>query len=210
MEMPSEIIEAQAVGRVGCPAGQEATSELFHFWIPSDTLVEKTQLVTCHSSIAGQELEFYAIINEVHRSSRKKSMGAEFDEADGDLEYAPPFESEGCTWAEAAILRTEPPFFTPPRERSTVHLANAKDAEFAYRADEIDDDKRFPVGLVRNGGRQVLGPGFIDLDYLLGTNGGHMNVNGAAGTRHQIEFSDVCQLAVVARSANASAHTAQR
>ncbi len=178
----------RAVGRVGCPLGQEATSELFHFWIPTDTLVEKTQLVTCRSVIAGQELHFYAIINEVHRSSRKKSMGAEFDEADGDLGYAPPFESEGCTWAEAAILRTEPPYFTPPRERATVQLANAKDAEFAYRADEIDDDKRFPVGLVRNGGREVLGPGFIDLDYLLGTNGGHMNVNGAAGRGTKSSF----------------------
>ena len=179
-----------AVGRVGCPLGQEATSELFHFWIPTDTLVEKTQLVTCRSVIGGQELHFYAIINEVHRSSRKKSMGAEFDEADGDLDYAPPFESEGCTWAEAAILRTEPPFFTPPRERSTVNLATADDAFMAFRADEIKPNRNLPVGLIKNGGRRemTLGPGFIDLDYLLGTNGGHMNVNGAAGRGTKSSF----------------------
>ncbi|MDF2441249.1 MAG: hypothetical protein JWN98_2233 [Abditibacteriota bacterium] len=174
---------------MGCPAGQEATSELFHFWIPSDALVEKTQLITCRSEVAGEKLAFYAIINEVFRSSRKRSMGHEFDESDGDLNYAPPFQSEGCTWAEAAILRTEPPFFTPPRERSQVLLATAEDADFAYFADEVKEKgTHFPVGLVRNGGRQTLGPGYIDLDYLLGTNGGHMNVNGAAGRGTKSSF----------------------
>ncbi len=185
----SEIL-VRPVGRIGCPAGQEATSELFHFWIPDDALVEKTQLVTCQSTIGGQDLKFYAIINEVHRSSRKKSMGHEFDEADGDLGYTPPFQSEGCTWAEAAILRTEPPYFTPPRERSEVALAQADDAQMAYRADEIKDGRKLAVGLIKNGGRRemTLGPGFIDLDYLLGTNGGHMNVNGAAGRGTKSSF----------------------
>jgi hypothetical protein len=176
------------IGRVGCPAGQEANSELFHFWVPSDSLVEKTQLVTCHSEIAGEKLAFYAIINEVYRSSRKRSMGQEFDEADGDLDYAPPFQSEGCTWAEAAILRTNPPFFTPPRERSEVLLARAQDADMAYWKDDIREDQALPVGLVKNGGRSTLGAGYIDLDYLLGLNGGHLNVNGSAGRGTKSSF----------------------
>jgi DNA helicase HerA-like ATPase len=185
----STLNAANELGRVGCPAGLEANSELFHFWVPSDALVEKTQLITCRSEIAGEKLTFYAIINEVFRSSRKRSMGQEFDESDGDLHYAPPFQSEGCTYAEAAILRTEPSIFTPPRERSEVLLATAEDADFAYYADEVKEKgTHFPVGLVRNGGRQTLGPGYIDLDYLLGTNGGHMNVNGAAGRGTKSSF----------------------
>src|SRR5687767_14448274 len=95
--------ERTCIGRVGAPGGQEATSECFTFWVPPDALVEKTQLVTCQSRIAGQEFTFYAIIDEVNRSSRKRSMGHEVDEADGDLSYEPPFASEGYTWAEAAI-----------------------------------------------------------------------------------------------------------
>src|SRR5688500_13802499 len=80
------------IGRVGAPVAQEATSECFTFWVPPDALVEKTQLVTCQSRIAGQEFTFYAIVDEVHRSSRKRSMGHEVDEADGELTYEPPFE----------------------------------------------------------------------------------------------------------------------
>lgn len=173
--------ERLCIGRVGAPGGQEATSECFTFWVPPDALVEKTQLVTCESKIAGQDFTFYAIIDEVHRSSRKRNMGHEVDEADGDLSYEPPFASEGYTWAEAAILRTEPPLLTPPRERSDVMLAQAADAEMAYRVDEIDERNKLKIGLIKNGGNNTVGPGTIDLAYVLGENGGHMNVNGTAG-----------------------------
>lgn len=176
------------IGRVGAPAQQEATSDQFFFWIPPDALVEKTQLVTCESQIAGQQYTFYAIVEEVHRRSRKRDMGNEIDEGDGDLSYVPPFESEGYTYASASILRTEPAVFTPPRERSDVLLAGPTEAGIAYGSDEIERSRALGVGLIKNGGNRLAGPGLIDLDYLLGVNGGHMNVNGAAGRGTKSSF----------------------
>ena len=44
------------------------------------------------------------------------------------------------------------------------------------------------VGLVKNGGSRIAGPGAIDLDYLLGVNGGHLNVNGTAGRGTKSSF----------------------
>jgi hypothetical protein len=67
----------------------------------------------------------------------------------------------------------------PPRERSEVLLARAAEARIAYSADEIE--RPLVAGLIKNGGDKTAGPGVIDLDYLLGRNGGHMNVNGSAG-----------------------------
>jgi hypothetical protein len=176
------------IGRVGAPAQQEATSDKFFFWIPPDALVEKTQLITCESQIAGQQYTFYAIVEEVHRRSRKRDMGNEIDEGDGDLGYIPPFESEGYTYASASILRTEPAVFTPPRERSDVLLAGPAEAGIAYGADEIEPARALSVGLIKNGGDRLAGPGAIDLDYLLGINGGHMNVNGSAGRGTKSSF----------------------
>jgi len=177
------------IGRVGAPARFEATSEEFYFWVPPDALVEKTQLLTCRSQIGAHEVTFYAIVDEVMRTSRGRSMGGEMDGYDGDLSYEPPFESEGCTYALASVLRAHPPILTPPRERSEVFLAGSGEAAFAYRVDDIDgDDKRLDVGLIKNGGQGLAGPGAIDLDYLLGTNGGHLNVNGAAGRGTKSSF----------------------
>jgi hypothetical protein len=174
------------IGRVGAPPRQEATSGRFFFWVPPDALVERTQLVTCESTIAGRSFTFYAIVDEVYRSSRKRSMGHEVDEADNDLAYEPPFTSEGYTWASATILRTSPAVLVAPRERSDVLLAGPEEAQIAYDADEIE--RKLPVGLIKNGGDQLAGPGYIDLDYLLGVNGGHLNVNGSAGRGTKSSF----------------------
>ena len=44
------------------------------------------------------------------------------------------------------------------------------------------------VGRLRNGGTAYVGPAVIDLAYLLGENGGHMNVNGIAGLGAKSSF----------------------
>src|SRR5947209_824028 len=172
------------IGRVGAPPQKEATSTNFFFWLPPDTLVETTQLITCLSTLAGVSYTYHAIVSEVYRQSRKRSMGAEIDEADGDLNYQPPFENDGFTYASASILRSE--VFTPPQERSPVYLASADNARTAYGAEDITNG--LDIGLIKNGANQIAGPGCIDLDYLLGTNGGHMNVNGSAGRGTKSSF----------------------
>ncbi len=172
------------IGRVGAPPQKEATSTNFFFWLPPDTLVETTQLITCLSTLAGVPYTYHAIVSEVYRQSRRRSMGAEIDEADGDLNYRPPFENDGFTYASASILRSE--VFTPPQERSPVYLASADNARTAYGAEDITNG--LDIGLIKNGANQIAGPGCIDLDYLLGTNGGHMNVNGSAGRGTKSSF----------------------
>ncbi len=174
------------IGRVGAPPQHEATSRIFYFWVPPDALVETTQLVTCESNIGGRVFTFYAIVNEVHRCSRKRNMGHEVDEMDSNLANEAPFDIEGYTYAEASILRVAPPALTAPRERSKVYLARDEDAQLAYGADEIENP--LAVALVKNGGVELAGRGMIDLDYLLGINGGHLNVTGAAGRGTKSSF----------------------
>ncbi len=168
-----------AIGKVASPPRRESTSEEFYFWVAPDTLVEKSQIVRTESEIGGQRLVFYGLIKEVYRQSRQSDLGEEFDRHDGDITYQPPFDSPGFTYAAVTILRTEPAMMTPPKEGSDVFLGGEREAYMAYGADEIE--KPLAVGLVKNGGTRLIGPGRIDLDYLLGANGGHLNVNGVAG-----------------------------
>jgi DNA helicase HerA-like ATPase len=178
--------QRRVIGKVASPPMREATSDEFHFWVPRGELVEKTQIVYTESQIGREKIEFYAVVNEVYRQSRKRSIGEEFDTFDGDISYEPEFGAEGVTFATASILRTQPPVLTPPLEQSSVFLGNENDASKAYGADEVENP--LSVGLIKNGGSIVAGPGVIDLDYLLGINGGHMNVNGAAGRGTKSSF----------------------
>lgn len=185
------------IGRVGAPPGLEATSREFHFWVPDEALVEVSQIVTVESRVRDIDADgtptettvtHYALVEEVRRTSRRKGMGHEYDESDGDLTETPPFGSEGMTYAQASILRADPPRLTPPRERSEVLLASESEARAAYGAADGELENPLAVGLIRNGGERSAGPGYIDLDYLLGANGGHLNVNGAAGRGTKSSF----------------------
>jgi hypothetical protein len=50
------------------------------------------------------------------------------------------------------------------------------------------EENRLPVGRLRNGGTNYAGQAVIDLAYLLGENGGHLNVNGIAGLGAKSSF----------------------
>ncbi len=167
------------LGRVAAPPGHESTSGVFYFWVDRRQTVERTQIVTTRSLIAGREIQFIGIVQEVYRRSRQKTMGEESDRFDGRSTEQPPFDSEGVTYAEVAILRTDPVAHTPPTEESVVYLADAADAARGYGLERMG--RRLDVGLLRNGGTHFAGPAAIDLDFLLGKHGGHMNVNGIAG-----------------------------
>jgi hypothetical protein len=174
------------IGKVCAPLQQEATSQEFYFWHPDDRLVERTQIVTVENEVGGEMLTHYGIVDEVFRSSRARSIGHERDEHDGRLDARLPFESEGFNYARVTILRVRPNRLAPPRDRTNVCLATEADVALAYAADEIRNG--LGVGLVKNGGERLAGPGIIDLDYLLGKYGAHLLVNGAAGRAAKSSF----------------------
>jgi DNA helicase HerA-like ATPase len=169
------------LGRVAAPPEHESTSGLFYFWVDRSQSIERTQIVTTRSTVAGREVTFVAIVLEVYRRSRQKDVHEEAARYDGRTGEQPPFDSEGVTFAEAAILRTEPVVHTPPTEESPVFLATPQEAAKGYGLDKMDPSSRLDVGLLRNGGTEFAGKAAIDLDFLLGKNGGHLNVNGIAG-----------------------------
>lgn len=180
------MTDRSVIGKVASPPGRESTSEDFFFWIAPRQLIEKTQIVRACCQIGETDVTFYGVITEVFRQSRQTDMAEEVDRYDSDTSYEPPFENVGFTYASVRILRTVPPVLCPPLEGSNVELGVTEDAQMAYGADEIEN--KLAIGVVKNGGMRLAGPGFIDTDYLLGANGGHFNVNGVAGRGTKSSF----------------------
>lgn len=174
------------VGKVASPPQKESTSEEFHFWIRDDVLVERGQIVRTQITHAGEPIHFYAVVREVYRQSRRASLAEERDRYDGDTSYLPPYQTPGVNFAVATILRTVPDVACPPCDGADVQLGDAADAAAAFAADEIENP--LAVGLIKNGGRRTVGAGSIDLDYVLGASGGHVNVTGVAGRGTKSSF----------------------
>lgn len=173
------MTDPAALGRVAAPPEHESTSGTFYFWVDRDQSVERTQIVTTRCAVGGREVAFVGVVQEVYRRSRQRDVGEEAARFDGRSAARPPFDSEGVTYAEVAILRTDPVAHTPPTEESEVFLATPEAARKGYGVDRMGAP--LAVGLLRNGGTQFAGQAVIDLDFLLGKNGGHLNVNGIAG-----------------------------
>lgn len=168
-----------ALGRVAAPPEHESTSGVFYFWVDRAQSVERTQIVTTKSAVGPRTVTFVGVVQEVYRRSRQKDVTEEAARFDGRTGERPPFDSEGVTYAEVAILRTDPVAHTPPTEESEVFLATPLDAARGYGVDRMKQP--LDVGLLRNGGTQFAGKAVVDLAFLLGENGGHLNVNGIAG-----------------------------
>jgi len=185
----SNAPERQApLGRVAAPPEHESTSGTFYFWVDRDKGVERTQIVSTRSTVDGRDVRFVGIVQEVYRRSRQKDVHEEAARFDGRSGERPPFDSDGVTYAEAAVLSTTPVAHTPPTEESEVYLGGPPDVAEGYGLNRVREENRLAVGRVRNGGVPFAGSAVLDLAYLLGENGGHLNVNGIAGMGAKSSF----------------------
>lgn len=175
------------IGRIGSPPRLESTSGEFHFWATRGQMVERTQIVQTRSTFGnGQTVDFYGIVEEVKRVSRKNDMAQEFDKRDGVAGAKTELKPEGITYATVGILRTEPSVLTPPLEESEVFLGDAVTAAASYGFDRMA--RPLAIGLLRNGASGFAGTGKIDLYYLLGQISGHLNVSGMTGLGTKSSF----------------------
>lgn len=177
------------VGRVGCPPGQEANVDEFYFWVAPGQLVEQTQIVRVPTIMGGVEVEVFGVVEQVYRRSTISSMHMELAAHDGDpIADDLMLDRDGVTYAQVRVVNAFPPRLSPPIEGSTVFSCGAHDAERAYEMDTYSAERGICVGLIRNGGDSTAGRAFLDSDFLLGAQSGHLNVNGAAGSGTKSSF----------------------
>jgi hypothetical protein len=190
-------LSAEPLGRVGAPQGAEATSEEFCIWVPDTQLVEKTQLIRVDGTAGPTPVCFYGLVTEVLRRSRRASILEEADRYDSQPTEQVPLDPGGVTFATVRVLAAEPHLLAPPQEEALAYPADPADAAVAYRVAEMGWPT--PVGLIRNGGLATAGPAMVDLDYLLGAQGGHLNVTGIAGVGTKSSFLTVVLAQVLDR-----------
>ena len=214
---PETATPAQAVGRIGCPPGQEANVDEFYFWVAPGSLVEQTQIVRVEVALPVEpdgSVTFYGVVEQVYRRSTISSMHMELAAHDGDpVADDRALERDGVTYAKARTINTFPQVFTPPIEGSTVFSCSGNEAEKAYEMDAYAEERGVCVGLIRNGGRATAGRAYLDQDFLLGAQAGHLNVNGAAGSGTKSSFLTIATaqtIAAVQRQATALVGSGER
>ncbi len=150
------------------------------FWVavaPGHTLQLDDVVALERVLPTGEQVDIYGVVGQV----RARHEGASFQSdvfliAEGIL----PGEV-----SEAALIqptRFEPEILLPPTPGSPVRLATEYERDTALSFDSVD--RKLPAGLSRSDE-----PIFLDLDFVDGTKGAHINISGISGVATKTSYA---------------------
>ncbi|MFQ3611476.1 MAG: hypothetical protein SNJ72_08285, partial [Fimbriimonadales bacterium] len=165
----------QLVGRVVGTERQPNTAFHFHFWATPDAPIGIGTLVV----VEARGRTIYGIVTEGQGYNDVASPMFDFLGADGDPQAHAPTDRPEIRVYTAAVLRHVPEQPVQPVPIGNVYSASERDVLVALRIDEIPENRRVPVGIYDSG--NLKAPVYLDADFLIGPEAGHLNVTGTSG-----------------------------
>jgi uncharacterized protein len=159
--------------------GTEDSTPL-EFWVgvADDRYLQLDDVVALERRLPGGEVvKIYGMVAQV----RARHEGARFDSdvfliADGVL------PAEVSEAAQITATRFEPEVFVPPQPGEPVRRAQGAERDQALFFDRMDE--RLPIGLSRSGE-----PLFLNLEFLDGRRGAHVNISGISGVATKTTYA---------------------
>lgn len=165
--------------RVGFVIGTEDSTPL-KFWVgvPSDAYLQLDDAVIVDAEIPGRgRVRISGVVQDV----RARHEGAQFD-SDVFLVDRGVLPVETAVSAEIVATRFEPEIFVPPLPGLIARRARGADRDHAMYFDQME--RKLPAGLSRDGE-----PIYLDLDFLDGTRGAHVNISGISGVATKTTYA---------------------
>ncbi|HEX8582146.1 MAG TPA: hypothetical protein VF640_07450, partial [Acidimicrobiales bacterium] len=170
-------MDETAVGRV---LGTEDATPL-EFWVgvSPDAYQQLDDVVALERRQPGAEepVRLYGVVAQV----RARHEGARFD-SDVFLIHEGVLPAEVSEAALVQTTRFEPEVYVPPRPGDAVRRATGDDREQALFFDGMT--RRLPAGLSRDDQ-----PVYVNLDFLDGTRGAHVNISGVSGVATKTTYA---------------------
>jgi len=174
MNEPEEVSEP-----VGMVLGTEDSTPLT-FWVgvAPDAYLQLDDAVIVDTTVPGRgNVRIAGIVQNV----RARHEGAQFD-SDVFLVDEGVLPVDTAVAAEVVATRFEPEIFVPPMPGLPALRARGKDRDEAMYFDQME--RRVVAGLTRDGE-----PVFLDLDFLDGSRGAHVNISGVSGVATKTTYA---------------------
>ncbi|HKJ55180.1 MAG TPA: hypothetical protein VJ978_04270, partial [Nitriliruptoraceae bacterium] len=150
------------------------------FWVAvrDDQYLQLDDVVALERQPAGADpVKIYGVVNQV----RARAEGARFD-SDVFLSSDGLLPTRTTEAAQIHPTRFEPEVYVPPLPGQAVVRAQGVDRDMALFFDQFD--RRLPAGLSRNDE-----PVYLNLDFLDGTRGAHVNISGVSGVATKTTYA---------------------
>lgn len=167
---------SEPIGRV---IGTEDATPL-EFWVgvgPA-AYIQLDDVVALERTLPGGEVvQVYGTVGQV----RARHEGARFD-SDVFLIEDGLLPAEVSEAAQVTATRFEPEIFVPPRPGQEVRRARGEERDKALFFDQME--QKLPIGLSRDGE-----PLFVNLEFLDGRRGAHVNISGISGVATKTTYA---------------------
>ena len=165
--------------QVGMVLGTEdATPLTFWVGVAPDAYLQLDDAVVVDTTVPGRgALRIAGIVQDV----RARHEGTQFD-TDVFLVERGVLPVDTAVAAQVVATRFEPEIFVPPMPGLPAMRARGKDRDAALYFDQMA--RRVPAGLTRDGE-----PVFLDLDFLDGSRGAHVNISGISGVATKTTYA---------------------
>src|SRR5437870_7411329 len=176
-------VPGEPVGEVSEPVGmvlgtEDATQLSFWVAISPGAYLQLDDAVIVDTEVPGRgPLRIAGIVQEV----RARHEGASFD-TDVFLIDRGVLPVATAVAAQVVATRFEPEIFVPPMPGLAAYRARGKDRDEALYFDQME--RRVPAGLSRDGE-----PIYLDLDFLDGSRGAHVNISGVSGVATKTTYA---------------------
>jgi DNA helicase HerA-like ATPase len=165
--------------QVGMVLGTEdATPLTFWVGVAPDAYLQLDDAVVVDTEVPGRgSVRIAGIVQGV----RARHEGAQFD-TDVFLIDRGVLPADTAVAAEVVATRFEPEVFVPPMPGLPAFRAHGQDRDQALYFDQMQ--RRLAAGLTRDGE-----PVFLDLDFLDGSRGAHVNISGISGVATKTTYA---------------------
>lgn len=159
---------------------EDATPLNFWFAVETGTKVQLDDIVyveVTDPTDDGSLIRFYGVVDQV----RRRLEGVQFD-GDTELVAQGLIPAHVSYAAHVITTRVEPEEFIPPGPGDPVYAAFGAALDRALFHDAMED--RLPAGVLRNGE-----PAFLNLAFMDGRKGGHVNISGISGVATKTSYA---------------------
>jgi len=173
------------IGRASATERDPNSAERFNFWI------RPGQRLNPFDIVAVEHLEgsrTYGLVTNIKHVTDAAGHLSNFISNDfGELVDEPNTPRQGANIAEVAVLSNDKDIYMPVQSEARVYFADEAGIHNALGIDGMQAKEererrpvRIPAGLIRmsNGSDAVA---YLDVDYVLGPEGGHVNISGISG-----------------------------
>ena len=175
--------ERPVIGLSSATANQPTTSDSFCFWLAPGVIVNPFDIVEAEQVAPDGTSRTFGIVTTLEHTTDAPTHLANYISNDfGQVGSEPNTVRQGTTVAKVAVLSNDKDIYMPVTCDRPVRFADEEGIHVALGIDEIPERYRVPAGLIRmsNGTQAVV---YLDLRYVLGPEGAHVNITGISGLR---------------------------